>query len=88
MVRITISDLDPSNEEQFITELTAGEMKTVHAGMRRRRWSIASGAGEEAEVLPADEEIGVSFDEINATLDDWMARLDLQLADLRQQLGI
>jgi hypothetical protein len=87
MVRITISDLEPSNNEQFITELTVGEMKTVQAGMRRRG-SIRSGAVEEVEVAPTDEEVGVSFDEINSTLDDWMARLDLQLADLRQQLGI
>ncbi|QLE56333.1 hypothetical protein [Nostoc sp. TCL26-01] len=87
MVRITISDLDPSNEEQFITELTAGEMRTVQAGMRRRG-SRGVTTSEETEALPSDEEIGVSFDEINSTLDDWMARLDLQLADLRKQLGI
>jgi hypothetical protein len=83
MVKIKVYDLSPDDEGKFIHELTAWEMKTVYAGLERRY----SGRRQEVETT-AGEPTTESIPDTNAILGQWMDNLDLQLQDLRQQLGI
>ncbi|MBW4645351.1 MAG: hypothetical protein KME23_20565 [Goleter apudmare HA4340-LM2] len=86
MARITISNLSPNDDEKFIHEITLGETMRVYAGRRTRRRDARAAA--QAQVQASDEELPVSFSETNATLNQWMDRLDTQIGDLRQQLGL
>lgn len=74
---ITISDLDHSNEEQILAELTLWELNTIEGGRRRRRTS--SSDVNTSNVL--------SKQEINDNLNQWLKTIDDHVGDLRQQLS-
>lgn len=83
MGRITISDLYPGDESKFINELAAWEMKNVYAGMERRY-----GRRRQPAAPIPEEPTTAAMPDTNAILSQWMDNLDLQMKDLRQQLGI
>lgn len=83
MVKIQIYDLCPEDEGKFLTELTVWEMKTIYAGLERRY----GGRRQSVENTPS-EPTTESIPDTNAILGQWMDNLDLQLQDLRGQLGI
>lgn len=83
MVKIRIYDLSPDDEGKFIHELTAWEMKTVYAGLERRY-----GRRRQTSVSTTEEPTTASIPDTNAILGQWMDNLDLQIQDLRGQLGI
>ena len=85
MVKITISDLSTSDDGKFITELSTGETQTVYAGLERRFGGVDLNP---VETTPKQQETSLSFNNSNAGLDKWMDRLEVQLKDLRSQLGI
>jgi hypothetical protein len=82
VTRITISDLSSSNEEKFIHNISAGETQHMYAGMQRLFGS--SIYGDETPAAPAT----VSFNNTNPNMTQWMDKLELQLKDLRKQIGI
>jgi hypothetical protein len=84
MVKITISDLSPDDEGKFINELTTWEIKTVYAGLERRYAGTRRTSTTPAPEEPTTE----SIPDTNAILGQWMDNLDLQMKDLRGQLGI
>ncbi|UKP00438.1 hypothetical protein [Nostoc sp. UHCC 0870] len=84
MVKITISDLSPDDEGKLINELTAWEMKNVYAGMERRYAGRRRTPASPTPEVPTVD----SIPDTNATLNRWMDDLELQIQDLRKQLGI
>jgi hypothetical protein len=84
MVKIIISDLSPSDDGKFIKELTDWEMKTVYAGLERRY----AGRRRTAPTPTPEDTNTSSIPDTNLLLGQWMDNLDLQLRDLRGQLGI
>ncbi|BAZ29274.1 hypothetical protein NIES4074_17160 [Cylindrospermum sp. NIES-4074] len=82
MVRITISDLYPSRDEQFIDELSAGEMLAVAGGSRRRRRRRQRGSstGDTAEVTNIMDQIDNRIDQIGSDLNQTNE-------DLQKQFG-
>ncbi|WP_066383673.1 MULTISPECIES: hypothetical protein [unclassified Anabaena] len=83
MVKIIISDLSPSDDQKFIHDLTLWEMMNVYAGLERRY-----GRRRNSNPAPIEEASPASMPDTNAILSQWMDNLDLQLKDLRGQLGI
>ncbi|AFY32121.1 hypothetical protein [Calothrix sp. PCC 7507] len=75
---ITISDLDSIREEQLLTELNIWEMSNIEGGRRRRR------RGSTSEVNTSGI---LSKDQINQTVNQWLDNVDIQIADLREQLS-
>jgi hypothetical protein len=82
MVRITISDLYPSRDEQFIDELSAGEMLAVAGGSRRRRRrrqrGASTGDGDTAEVTNIMDQIDNRIDQIGSDLNQTNEELQKQ----------
>lgn len=83
MVKIIISDLSPSDDEKFIKELKDWEMNTIYAGLERRY----GGRRRPVETTTEDPNTA-SIPDTTAILGRWMDNLDLQMKDLRGQLGI
>lgn len=83
MVKIQIYDLSPDDEGKFIHELTNWEMKNVYAGLERRY-----GRRRQTDETTPTETNTASIPDTNAILGQWMDNLDLQIKDLRGQLGI
>lgn len=86
MARITISNLSENEDEKFLQDVTLGETMKVYAGRRTRRRDARAAA--QAQVQGSDEELPLSFNEVNGTLNQWMDRLDTQISDLRVQIGL
>ncbi|MBD2252255.1 hypothetical protein [Nostoc parmelioides] len=83
MVKITISDLSPDDEGKSLKDLTNWELKSVYAGLERRYGGRRNQVAE-----PSEESTTPTLNDTNGTLDRWMDSLELQIQDLRKQLGI
>ncbi|MBD2493138.1 hypothetical protein [Nostoc sp. FACHB-280] len=73
MARITISDLYPSSDEQYITELTAGEATKVEAGASSSFITIDTN-----DLIKTQQNI-------NNILRDVSAEIEQTIAGLQQQ---
>ncbi|AUT00199.1 hypothetical protein CLI64_07290 [Nostoc sp. CENA543] len=82
MGKIKIYDLFPENEDKFIQELSSWEMKGIYAGSEPRY-----GYGRRPPVQE-EEPTSVTVADANNTLDRWLNNLELQIQDLRRQLGV
>ncbi|MGH1395373.1 MAG: hypothetical protein ACRAVC_15275 [Trichormus sp.] len=82
MVKITISDLSPSDHRKFLNELTAWEMTNIYAGSQRRY-----GRRQAMENMP-EAPTAESVTDTTEILNRWMSNLEVEIQDLRSQLGI
>ncbi len=75
MTRIIISNLQvPNSEENLLTELTIWQMRSVEGGIRR--------------ITKEDNSGMLSSENIKQTVSDWLANIDKQIVDLRNQLSV
>jgi hypothetical protein len=84
MAKIKVYDLSPDDEGKFINQLNFWEMKTVYAG-------YAIGAtipSPQPPVAEPEQAESALVNNARTNLAQWMDSLELQIQDLRQQLGI
>jgi hypothetical protein len=84
MAKITISDLSPAGDGKSINELAPWEMKTVYAGAEEGYGRVSRYADDSEEPTTPTPTVN----DANATLGRWMDSLEVQIKDLRRQLGI
>jgi len=71
---IVISNLHPNSDVNLLTELTDWEMRTVEGGRRRSRRDDEDTSG------------AISTENIKETVNDWLSKMEEQIAGLRKQL--